>query len=790
MMEGLNMVRLSWLVIILQGSLLNVSSSRAEEERIVIVSTNTRFYLSKGPSYNFNLLPISVGSLGGFDFDGDIDMIFWTDSNSRTIKRAKLDDTRSTRVISTERDPGAIAIDENESLIFWTHYDSYRYKRTIERITYDGRERTIINEGSQYLYVHSIVLDKITRTIYWTEGNAFRSCSYEGLNKKTLFTLTYDIGDLALNVDGGILFFCEGSFVKTYDLISGGSQVPIYEELSSTCSSLAWFEGDLYMASGRPTFSIKDGDTDDVSQVALSPSRPSTSKIVVGRRSAQDLGGGKCDFDSIKCQWRFENSKSNDLDWIKWGPEQATRNSTGSNMTDHTKQGQIHAVGQYMLLNTSSGPGHLPGDVASLISQPVDASGPTPKCFQFWYYMHDVINGSLTVFFEQVLNETTGETKRTPLWSAFGSQLEEWVGAEFEVWTRGVGRVLISAVVGDPALNIIGIDDVYLGECHQDSRLVCEDSSMTVYLDKARLGISSHDKVSFKNSLCQGDEYDAYTVAITTPYNGCGTTVTESDDVIIFSNEVKVMIQSDLRSSRSIRINCSLSRTYHVKMTYLAHAWIRHIKEDGYGNFSVRIRQYTNVNFEDAYPGNSFPQQVEVDNMIYMATEMVAIVDVVDTIQNTRCWATPSPDPLDAINRDIISDGCPIGDDIEVYSLLRRGLQAFSFKAFALSSDKNLIYVHCDIIICHDSNQLACRSNCSHSRPVRETRDTRNSGFGPYTVSRGPFIFNKARTHSNDGAPVNIFLLSALVCITMLFLATVFMVAFIYARMRRGGGRN
>nr|XP_054769280.1 nidogen-1-like [Lytechinus pictus] len=164
-MEGLNMVRLSWMVLILPGFLLNVSSSSAEEERIVIVSTNTRFYLSKGPSYNFNQLPISVGSPGGLDFDGDIDMIFWTDSNSRTIKRAKLDDTRSTRVISTESDPGAIAIDENENLIFWTHYVLNRYKRTIERVTYDGREKTIIIEGDRYLSVHSIVLDKITRYV-------------------------------------------------------------------------------------------------------------------------------------------------------------------------------------------------------------------------------------------------------------------------------------------------------------------------------------------------------------------------------------------------------------------------------------------------------------------------------------------------------------------------------------------------------------------------------------------------------------------------------------------------
>ena len=40
-----------------------------------------------------------------------------------------------------------------------------------------------------------------------------------------------------------------------------------------------------------------------------------------------------------------------------------------------------------------------------------------------------------------------------------------------------------------------------------------------------------------------------------------------------------------------------------------------------------------------------------------MATEMVTIKDVVDTIQNARCWATPSRDPSDPVSRDIINDG-------------------------------------------------------------------------------------------------------------------------------------
>ncbi|XP_030842566.1 ZP domain-containing protein-like [Strongylocentrotus purpuratus] len=553
------------------------------------------------------------------------------------------------------------------------------------------------------------------------------------------------------------------------------------ESLSSTCSGVAWSEGDLYWTYGsRDTLSVKDGETDIVRLIPVSTS--STKDIFVGRRTVEGPSDGECDFEKIKCRWHFKNSMSNDLDWTRRSAELTASNSTGPTV-DHTTQSR---TGQYMLLNTSS-PSNSPGNLASLISPPVNVSGPTPKCFRFWYYMHDVTNGSLTVFFQQgetrssPNGQSTGETKLTTLWSAYGSQPDEWVGAEIEVRAAGIGHVLIKAVVGDPRLNIIGIDDVHFGECQQDSRLVCEDSSMTVYLDKARLGISSQDRVSFKNSLCRGAEYDVDTVAITAPYNGCGTTVSESDDVILFSNQVNVMIHSDIRSSDvSIRVNCSMSRTYHVAMTYLAHAWIRYIREDGYGNFTVRIRQYTNVKFEDAYPGDIFPQQVEIDDRIYMATEMVTIKDVVDTIQNARCWATPSRDPSDPVSRDIINDGCPIGDGTKVYTLLTPGMQAFSFKAFSFSRDENLIYIHCDLIICHDSDQSACTSNCSHSRTVREARDTRETGLGPYTVSQGPFINKMAAAPQKDGASVNVILLSALVCTTVLLLAGVFN----YARNR------
>ena len=49
---------------------------------------------------------------------------------------------------------------------------------------------------------------------------------------------------------------------------------------------------------------------------------------------------------------------------------------------------------------------------------------------------------------------------------------------------------------------------------------------MTVYLDRAKLGISRDDQITLKSSVCSGEEYDSETMAITSPYGGCGTTAT------------------------------------------------------------------------------------------------------------------------------------------------------------------------------------------------------------------------------------------------------------------------
>ncbi|XP_030842567.1 low-density lipoprotein receptor-related protein 4-like [Strongylocentrotus purpuratus] len=165
-MEGLNILRICWMIFILQGLPLKVLSATSigglPTERIVLVSTTTGIYLSRGPDFDFNQLPISVGSPGGLDFDEEIGMLFWTDYSNNAIKRAELDDTSSTFVIATGTSPAAIAIDGNENLIFWV--DTRTSMRTIQRATYDGRGRTqIIATRYSGTTINGITLDRITR---------------------------------------------------------------------------------------------------------------------------------------------------------------------------------------------------------------------------------------------------------------------------------------------------------------------------------------------------------------------------------------------------------------------------------------------------------------------------------------------------------------------------------------------------------------------------------------------------------------------------------------------------
>ncbi|XP_072174918.1 uncharacterized protein [Diadema setosum] len=706
-----------------------------------------------------------------------------------------------------------MSIDKDAKLIFWTELDT----DTIKSVNYDGSDhRTVLSMPDKDPV--GIVVDSSRRQLYWsTSGrrcsyyNNYYGCrryendrkigkaNYDGTDSETLVEESsgYLPRGLALDADGAVLYWCsyaEGgngrNFIKFLDLAK--EEPSTFTAHSASCWGVAWFEDEVTWADSRGAslwelhvnesnvdevlttpsgyYGRRREPTSDARRVATEEDLTTPVDVFRGHLTPQDMVNWHCDFTYGQCGWR--NAEVNDIDWTRRSGQLAA-NISGGPEFDHSSR---TTDGRYMFVDTLLAAGE--NQIATLVSPPVRASESEPLCFRYWYHMNNVVNGSLKVFFqpgddvgEYLLYEPHDNHDHGPpqlLRSVFGGHPDEWIGGEAEVRAMGFGRILLEVTVGDPEANEVAIDDVSYGKCTQATRLTCGATSMTMYLDRARLGILPDDEISFLDSDCHGVEHDHDTISITTGYNDCGTFLTEHEDYITFSNKVHVRTGSGIRNSDIvIKLNCSMGRNYRVDMSYLSHAWLKFVKEDEYGNFSVMIRQFHDEGFGDPFPFNSYPQEVAESDNIYIATEMSFVADVVES-KNVRCWATESPDPTDSVRHELIVEGCPVDRSVRVFPSPNPSVQPFSFRGFLFGGDLELVYIHCDVIVCHQSDESACATDCSSTsgRERRESRMRREASSGPHTVSQGPFVFRSAR----GGPPgiVSSLLVVACACVVLL----------------------
>ncbi|XP_072174930.1 uncharacterized protein [Diadema setosum] len=766
---------------------------------VTVIADENRLYLIshdyEGP------LPLldeaQIGNPVAVDVDVDMHFVFWIDGLADKIKKASLDGIEYEIIASTSDSPKMMSIDIDAKLIFWTEIDT----DTIKSVNYDGSDqRTVLSMPNKDPV--GVVVDMARRVLYWS--TSARRCSYydsyyrcrryeeyrhigkvdyDGANSEILVEESSDYlpRGLALNAEGTVLYWC--SYDDSDGLINVIKSLDLAEEEPSTfavhsasCWGVAWFEDEVtWVDSRRASLWEKHVNRSTSTQVDTQEDLTAPLDVFRGHLTPQDMENWHCDFTYGQCGWR--NAKVNEVDWTRQSGQMAA-NSSGGPEVDHTSR---TADGRYMFVDTLHGA--VENQIATLVSPPVRASESEPLCFRYWYHMNNVVNGSLKVFFqpeddvgeylqyEAHDNHDHGPTQL--LRSVFGGHLDEWIGGEAEVRATGFGRILLVVTVGDPEANEVAVDGVSYGKCSEATRLTCGATSMTMYLDRARLGILSDDEITFLDSDCHGVEHDHDTISITTDYNDCGTVPTEHEDYITFSNKVHVRTGSGIRNSDiDIKLNCSMGRNYRVDMSYLSHAWLKFVKEDEYGNFSVMIRQFHDEGFGSPFPFNSYPQEVAESDNIYIATEMSFVADVVES-KNVRCWATESPDPTDSVRHELIVEGCPVDRSVRVFPSPNPSVQPFSFRGFSFGGDLELVYVHCDVIVCHQSDESACVTDCRSTsrRQRRESRMRREASSGPHTVSQGPFVFRRAR----GGSPgiMSSLLVVACACVVLLLAAVV-----------------
>ncbi|XP_039745762.1 low-density lipoprotein receptor-related protein 6 [Pararge aegeria] len=100
------------------------------------------------------------------DFDPKSEYIYWADSQSKTISRARLDGSEQTVVIHSNGVPDSIAIDPLARNIYWT--DPVSDTITVARL--DGSARKIIIHDDLY-YPRAIALHPTAGWMFWSDWN-------------------------------------------------------------------------------------------------------------------------------------------------------------------------------------------------------------------------------------------------------------------------------------------------------------------------------------------------------------------------------------------------------------------------------------------------------------------------------------------------------------------------------------------------------------------------------------------------------------------------------------------
>ncbi|XP_071494246.1 ZP domain-containing protein-like [Diadema antillarum] len=325
-----------------------------------------------------------------------------------------------------------------------------------------------------------------------------------------------------------------------------------------------------------------------------------------------------------------------------------------------------------------------------------------------------------------------------------------------------------------------------------DNDVDCGSTSMTVYVDRAL--IDSQDvpgDIHFIDDNCVGYYHDYDHVAISTRYDQCGTIQIQEADYIKFYNKVTYYTPRDRSGTNQIitrehilhiNVTCRLEREETLSESFYPVRHSIEYSETGYGEFTITMERYTSSSFNYLADDSAM---VQLGLPLYFGVKLVAYSDL--TLFIDTCWATPTANPLDAIRYSVIENGCREDTTVTFYTQPGNALfEGFDVDAFTFIGDHEQVFIHCDILVCDNSD---LNSRCSRGCVTRARRDleSRGSQSNPHTLSLGPLSASKPQALSaEDAEDSSVSTLNALVIAAVGFVALVALIALVVVKRMRG----
>eukprot|EP00058_Branchiostoma_floridae_P019037 XP_002604526.1 hypothetical protein BRAFLDRAFT_79370 [Branchiostoma floridae] len=150
--------------------------------------------------------------------------------------------------------------------------------------------------------------------------------------------------------------------------------------------------------------------------------------------------------------------------------------------------------------------------------------------------------------------------------------------------------------------------------------------------------------------------------------------------------------------------------------------------------------------------GPEYPVFVELQEMIHVQIQVNSSDTDLQVFAHT-CVATPSDDPDDKTRNDVIVDGCAKLPTLQFYPSPGPDRGRFGFQAFAYTSGVDMVYLHCNVLLCKASDPNSrCAQGCQP--PLGRRRRKAEGEPEVYRLIQGPIVVDQDQNDESGGRQV------------------------------------
>ncbi|XP_077154557.1 zona pellucida sperm-binding protein 4 [Ranitomeya variabilis] len=259
-------------------------------------------------------------------------------------------------------------------------------------------------------------------------------------------------------------------------------------------------------------------------------------------------------------------------------------------------------------------------------------------------------------------------------------------------------------------------------------------------LTKPELDLSSTHLLESSRAECNPIEKNDFFLLYQFPVSSCGTTLKVTGDHVVYENVLvatrtpltwnRVSITRETTFRLLVRCHYAVSDFKPLKVEVVTLPPPPPVSSEGPLSFDLRIS--LDSTYAEYYTDADYPVIKVLRDPVFVDVRILHKTDPNLVLVLHQCWATPSPDPMNAIQWPILVNGCPFSGDnykSELIPVVPSSSVAFpnhfsrfdvkTFTFVEVTTQEPLagqVYFHCSVSACVPGPNDDCSTRCSRRK--------------------------------------------------------------------------